>query len=105
MHEEEHFVNNMKNHMETDVVFVIVQVPKLPIHRHVCVTNKSGKNIKLTIVVLVCQGSRECYRGQMKVILGNLVFAEHFSLMTVTIILKLNERITLVLVNSTVLRQ
>ena len=59
MLEEEHFVNNMKNHMETHVVFVIAQEPKLPILRHVCVTNKSGKYINLIIVVQVWQGSRE----------------------------------------------
>lgn len=59
MLEEEHFVNNMKNHMEINVVFVIVQEPKLLIHRHVCVTKKSGKNINLTIVVQVWRGLRE----------------------------------------------
>jgi len=64
MLEEELSVNNMKIHMETDVVFVTALEQKLSIHRHVSTTKKNGENINLTIVVQVWQGQKNAAKAQ-----------------------------------------
>jgi hypothetical protein len=105
MPEVEHFVNNMKLHMGTDVVFVTAHKTNLIIHRHANVINRIGENINLTIVDQAWQGLKECYRGLKKKMNGNLGFAELFRLMIVMMLLKSKERITLALANSTVWKQ
>ena len=105
MPEVEHFVNNMKQNMETDVVFVTVDKTNLIIHRHANIINRIGENINLTIVNQAWQELKECYRGQKKKMNGNLGFAEYFKLMMMIILLKSNERITLALANSTLWKQ
>jgi hypothetical protein len=50
MPEVEHFANNMKQGMETDVVFVTADKTNLKIHRHANVIKRTGRNINLTIV-------------------------------------------------------
>jgi hypothetical protein len=66
MLEVEHFVNNMKQNMETDVVFVTADKTSLKIHRHVNVIKRIGGNISLTIVDQAWQELKECYRGLEK---------------------------------------
>jgi hypothetical protein len=66
MPEVEHFVNNMKQHMETDVVFMTADKTNLKIHRHANVIKRIGGNINLTIVDQAWQELKECYRGLMK---------------------------------------
>ena len=56
MPEVEHFVNNMKQNMERDVVFVTADKTKLIIHRHANNINRIGENTNLTIVDQVWQG-------------------------------------------------
>ena len=55
MPEVEHFVNNMKQNMETDVVFITADKTKLITHRHANNINRSGKNTNSTIVYQVWQ--------------------------------------------------
>ena len=56
MPEVEHFVNNMKQNMETDVVFVTADKRKLITHMHANDINRSGENTNSTIVNQVWQG-------------------------------------------------
>lgn len=66
MPEVEHFVINMKQHMETDVAFVTADKTNLKIHRHANVIKWIGGNINLTIVDQAWQELKECYRGLEK---------------------------------------
>ena len=66
MTEAEHFVNNMKQHMETDVVFMTAHKSNLRIHRHANIIKRIGENINLTIVDQAWQALKECYRGLKK---------------------------------------
>jgi hypothetical protein len=59
-------VKNMKQHMETDVVFVTADKTNLIIHRHANDINRIGANTSSTIVDQVWQGLNECYRGLKK---------------------------------------
>ena len=51
MPEVEHFVNNMKQNMETDVMFITADKTKLIMHRHANNINRSGKNTNSTIPI------------------------------------------------------
>jgi len=105
MPEVEHFVNNMKLHMETDVVFVTAHKTNLIIHRHANIINRIGENINLIIVDQAWQKLKECYKGLKKKMHGNLGFAELFRLIIAIMLLRSNDRITLALANSTVWKQ
>lgn len=98
-------MNNMKQHMETDFMFMTADKTNLIIHRHANVINRIGKNTNLTIVDQAWQELKECYRGLKRKTIGNLGFAEYFKLMMMIILLKTNERITLALASSIVWKQ
>jgi hypothetical protein len=63
MPEGEHFVNNMKQNMETDVVFMTAHKINSIIHKHANIINRIGENINLTIVDRAWQELKECCSG------------------------------------------
>jgi hypothetical protein len=76
MQEEEHFVQSMKDNLETNAVFVTVEKSKFKILKHLNSTSPSGENINLIIAGQLWIVSGKCSEDLMKQMLGSLVSAE-----------------------------
>jgi len=100
-------VMNMNCPMETNVTLLNVNDLKFKILQHAKHIKQHGESINWIIVVLAYKEYKECYKDLMKDILGNLIFVEPSSLMTMTMMkrLKFHECIFLDLPNFTVLKQ
>jgi hypothetical protein len=95
MQGEELFVSSMKFNMEINVVSVAADQLNLKIAKHVSVIRRSGKSISWIIVDQPWQVLDECFKDQMKLMLGNLDFAGLCSLMTMMKMWRYQEIITL----------